>query len=52
MELPSGCVVLGSWSVSFCFVNCFKGTIEVNLFRPLWFTWKGKDGYRGGKGYL
>ena len=25
---------------------------EVNLFRSLWFTWKGKDGYRGVGGYL
>ena len=24
----------------------------MNLFRPLWFTWKGKDGYGGGGGYL
>ena len=29
-----------------------KGAVEVNLFRPLWFTWKGKDGYGGGGGYL
>ena len=24
----------------------------MNLFRPLWFTGKGKDGYDGGGGYL
>ena len=31
---------------------CFKGAVELNLFRPLWFTWKGKDGYGGSGGYL
>ena len=29
-----------------------KGTVEVNLFRPVWFTWKGKDGYGDDGGYL
>ena len=24
----------------------------MNLIRPLWFTWKGKDGYGSGGGYL
>ena len=24
----------------------------MNLFRPLWFTWKGKDGYGGGGGAI
>ena len=24
----------------------------MNLFRPLWFTWKGNDGYGGSRGYL
>ena len=24
----------------------------MNLLRPLWFIWKGKDGYGGGGGYL
>ena len=24
----------------------------MNLFRPVWFTWKGKDGYGGGGSYL
>ena len=24
----------------------------MNLLRPLWFTWKGKDGYGGDGGYL
>ena len=24
----------------------------MNLFRPLWFIWKGNDGYGGGRGYL
>ena len=24
----------------------------MNLFRPLWFTWKGKDGYGDGEGHL
>ena len=53
MELPSGCVVPGSWSVNFgsCFVNC-KGAVELNLFRPLWFTWKGNDGNGDRRGYL
>ena len=54
MELLSGCVVKGSWSVNFWFLFCklLRGAVELNLLRPLWFTWKGKDGYGGDGGYL
>ena len=39
MELPSGCVVPGSWSVNFWLLFCkllIKEAAEVNLFRPGW----------------